>query len=117
MEDYLQTMKYTGPQASAMGVGIGDLSAAIAVLGEHGIKGSQAGTTMRRMFTNLIPASKAAAATMEELGMITADGGNVFFDSAGKNSRTNRIHSRLNQWNEYRSIHIPPYNTQTYITV
>jgi TP901 family phage tail tape measure protein len=84
MDDFLGAMKYVGPQASAVGVSIQDVSAAIAVLGEHGIRGSQAGTTLRRMLTNLTPASKGAATMMEQLGMITKDGSNIFYDSAGK---------------------------------
>jgi TP901 family phage tail tape measure protein len=84
MGDFLQTMKYVGPQASAVGVSIQDVSAAIAVLGQHGIRGSQAGTTLRRMLTNLTPASKEAGAMMRQLGMITKDGGNVFYDAHGK---------------------------------
>jgi TP901 family phage tail tape measure protein len=84
MGDFLQTMKYVGPQASAAGMSIQDVSAAIAVLGQHGIKGSQAGTTLRRMLTNLTPASKESAAMMKQLGMITADGSNIFYDGAGK---------------------------------
>lgn len=84
MEDFMGAMKYVGPQASAMGIGIKDVSAAISLLGQHGIRGSQAGTTLRRMLTNLTPASKEAAATMKQLGMITKDGSNIFYDASGK---------------------------------
>jgi TP901 family phage tail tape measure protein len=84
MEDFLNTMKYVGPQASVAGIGVKEVSAGIALLGEHGIKGSQAGTALRRMLTNLTPASKAAADMMNQLGMTTKDGGNIFYDSSGK---------------------------------
>jgi TP901 family phage tail tape measure protein len=84
MTDFLNSMKYAGPQASALGVNMGELSTMIALLGQHGIRGSQAGTTLRRMLTNLTPASKDAAAMMEKLGMITKDGGNIFYDAQGK---------------------------------
>lgn len=84
MDDFLNTIKYVGPEASSVGMTIQDVSAGIALLGEHGIKASQAGTTLRRMLTNLTPASKEAEATMKQLGMITADGGNIFYDSSGK---------------------------------
>lgn len=84
MSDFLSTMKYVGPQASAVGMSIQDVSTAIAVLGEHGIKSSQAGTTLRRMLTNLTPSSKAAAAEMNKLGMVV-NGNNIFYDqSTGK---------------------------------
>lgn len=84
MSDFLQTMKYVGPQASAAGMSIQDVSAAIAILGEHGIRGSQAGTTLRRMLTNLTPSSAEAASMMKKLGMITKDGSNIFYDASGK---------------------------------
>lgn len=84
MDDFMATMRYVGPQASAMGVGIKDLSAMIALLGQHGIRSSQAGTTLRRMLTNLTPSTKEATAEMKSLGMITKDGSNIFYDSAGK---------------------------------
>jgi TP901 family phage tail tape measure protein len=103
MDDFMQTMKYVGPQASAMGMGIQDVSAAIAVLGEHGIKGSQAGTTLRRMLTNLTPASKGAAKMFEQLGFIVG-GQNQFFDGAtGKLKSMTEIqgilHSKLGALN------------------
>jgi TP901 family phage tail tape measure protein len=84
MADFLQTMKYVGPQASAVGMSIQDVSTAIAILGEHGIKGSQAGTTLRRMLTNLTPTTKAQVGMMEKLGMVTKDGGNIFYTSSGQ---------------------------------
>lgn len=84
MDDFLTTMKYVGPQASAVGMSIQDVSAAVAVLGQHGIKSSQAGTTLRRMLTNLTPASSAAADEMKKLGFIV-NGNNQFYDqSTGK---------------------------------
>lgn len=81
MDDFLQTMKYVGPQAGEMGVGIKDVSAAIAVLGEHGIKGTQAGTALRRMLTNLMPSSAGAAQAMDYLGIKVTD---IFDKSTGK---------------------------------
>jgi TP901 family phage tail tape measure protein len=83
MEDYLTTMKYVGPQASEMGLGVKDLSTAIALLGEHGIKGSQAGTGLRRMLTNLTPTTKKATEAFAELGFTTKNGGNIFYDATG----------------------------------
>lgn len=95
MDDFLNTMKYFGPQASAMGMGVKDAAAAVALLGQHGIRGSQAGTTLRRMLTNLLPVSKQAAEEMENLGLITADGTNRFFDASGKMKSLVEIQSIL----------------------
>jgi hypothetical protein len=36
------------------------------------------------MLTNLTPASLAAKDMMEKLGMVTKDGGNIFYDSTGQ---------------------------------
>lgn len=84
MDDFMNTMKYIGPQASAMGVGIKDVASLISLLGQHAIRGTQAGTTLRTMMTNLTPVSKEAAVQMKALGMITKDGSNIFFDAHGK---------------------------------
>lgn len=97
MEDFLNTMKYVGPQASAVGLGIGDVSASIALLGEHGIRGSQAGTTLRRELTNLIPQSAAAADMMDKLGLVTEKGGNVFFDATGHMKSMNDVQAILHK--------------------
>lgn len=83
MNDFLGSMKYAGPQASALGVNFSQLAASIAVLGQHGIRSYQAGTTLRRMLTNLTPTSAAAATEMQNLGLITAKGGNIFYDATG----------------------------------
>lgn len=84
MNDFLTTMKYIAPQASATGMRVGELAGAIATLGNHGIRGSTAGTGLRRMLTNLTPATEKAAGMMEKLGLITKDGSNVFYDTHGK---------------------------------
>jgi TP901 family phage tail tape measure protein len=84
MKDFLNSMKYFGPQASNMGLSIKDLSAGIALFADHGIKGSQAGTGFRRMLLNLNPTTAKAQAEMQNLGLVTASGATVFFDAAGK---------------------------------
>src|SRR5262249_34995263 len=61
-----------------------DTADAIAVLGNAGIKGSTAGTSLRQMLLSLAPTSKKAAEMMQELGLITKDGTNQFFDATGK---------------------------------
>jgi TP901 family phage tail tape measure protein len=83
MEDFYNAMKYAGPQAHNLGMDVRDVAAAIGLLAERGIKGSQAGTTLRRMFQNLEPHTKAAIAEFKQLGLITKDGSNLFFDASG----------------------------------
>jgi TP901 family phage tail tape measure protein len=83
MEDFYNAMKYAGPQAHNLGMDVRDVAAAIGLLAERGIKGSQAGTTLRRMFLNLEPHTKAATEEFKKLGLITKDGSNIFFDASG----------------------------------
>lgn len=77
VQDMAESMKYVGPVASSLGLTLEDTSAAIALLGANGLKGSQAGTGLRTMLTSLTAPSKEAAKVMSELGL-------EFFDSTGK---------------------------------
>lgn len=83
MDDFYNAMKYAGPQAHNLGMNVKDVAEAIGLLAERGIKGSQAGTTLRRMFMNLEPHTKAAIAEFKKLGLITKEGSNLFFDATG----------------------------------
>jgi TP901 family phage tail tape measure protein len=78
-----EAFKYVAPLASATGVSIEDTTAGIAALAKVGIQGSMAGTTLRGMLQNLTPASESAAKKMKELGIITEDNKNRFYDAAG----------------------------------
>lgn len=79
-----ESMKYAGPVAAALGLSIEDTAAALAVFHQNGIKGSMAGTALRSILGNLQPTTKRAGNAMMELGLITKDGANVFFDAQGK---------------------------------
>ncbi|CAB1242708.1 Phage tail length tape-measure protein [Clostridiaceae bacterium BL-3] len=72
-----EAMKYIAPVAHSLGISFEDTTAAIGLLSNAGIKGSQAGTTLRAALTNLASPTKAASKTMQELGM-------NFFDAHGK---------------------------------
>ncbi|UJF36628.1 phage tail tape measure protein [Paenibacillus hexagrammi] len=84
MDDYLNTMKYVGPQASALGVPLNDVSAAIATLAEHGIKGSSAGTALRRMFTNIVQPTEDGTTALKELGLVQGDHNKLIDEATGK---------------------------------
>lgn len=64
-----ETMKYVGPVAGALGIEMEDLSVAIGLMGNSGIKGSQAGTALRAGLTRLIKPTDDAAATMRKYGV------------------------------------------------
>lgn len=84
VEDLAVSLKYAGSVAYAVGIPLEDVASALVLLGNSGIKGSTAGTTLRRILLNLQPASKNAANAMKDLGIITEDGANAFFTAEGK---------------------------------
>lgn len=83
VDDLATSMKYAGPIAAELGLTIDDLSTVLAILGDRGIKGSIAGTSLRGVLLSLTPSSVKAAKAMKELGLITADGANQFYDMHG----------------------------------
>lgn len=53
MESFAEAMKYVAPVASAAGIGVEETTAMIELLANAGIKGSQAGTSLRRIISEL----------------------------------------------------------------
>lgn len=64
-----ETLKYVGPVAGALGIEMDDLSLAIGLMGNAGIKGSQAGTALRAGLTNLVKPTDQMQAAMEKYGV------------------------------------------------
>lgn len=83
VQDLGVSLKYVGGVASAMGIGIDDSIDALALLGKYGIRGSTAGTSLRQILVSLPGATKPATAMLKQLGIITEDGSNKFFDAQG----------------------------------
>ncbi|WP_110709224.1 phage tail tape measure protein [Salinicola sp. CR57] len=67
------SMKYVAPQAKAMGLSLEQAAAMAGLLGNVGIQGSQAGTTLRAMMTRLAAPTGAAAAALQTLGVSAKD--------------------------------------------
>ena len=63
-----ETLKYVGPVAGALGIEMDDLSVAIGLMGNAGIKGGQAGTALRAGLTNLVKPTKEMKVAMEKYG-------------------------------------------------
>ncbi|OEL06901.1 hypothetical protein AST13_02360 [Staphylococcus xylosus] len=61
--------KYAAPVAGALGYSIEDVSLAIGLMSNAGVKGEKAGTALRTMFTNLSKPTKAMKNQMEKLGI------------------------------------------------
>lgn len=84
VDDLAESLRYAGPIAATAGISIDDLATTLAVFANVGIKGSQAGTVLRGMLAAIAAPSTSAEKAMRQLGLITLDGGNIFFDAAGK---------------------------------
>ena len=68
-----ETFKYVAPVAGALGFSVEDVSTAIGLMANSGIKGSQAGTALRNLFTRMAKPTKDSAAAMEQLGVSLTD--------------------------------------------
>ncbi|CAI6330205.1 phage tail tape measure protein [Bacillus subtilis] len=70
-------LKYGLSMVSAVASGVGlsfrDTSTALAAFAQNGLKGSDAGTSLKTMLLNLSPHTKAASDMMDSLGLATAN--------------------------------------------
>lgn len=64
-----ETFKYVAPVAGAMGFNIEDTATAIGLMANAGIKGSQAGTALRAMFSRLANPTDEVEGAMTKLGL------------------------------------------------
>lgn len=81
--DFKLSLGAVGAVASLAGQDFQTTATAIALMGAAGIKGSDAGTSLKTMLMNLVPTTRTAKAAMAELGLTTADGSNKFLDAQG----------------------------------
>jgi phage tail tape measure protein, TP901 family len=73
LEGLGDTMKYLGPIATNTGQGFETMSAMVGLLGNVGIKGTQAGTSLRSAILRLSAPPKQAAKAMAKLGLSAKD--------------------------------------------
>ena len=83
IEDYQLALAAAGGVASAVGVNFDDFNTTISAISPYFASGSDAGTSFKTFLQRLVPQSKEATAVMQELGIITADGSNQFYDAGG----------------------------------
>ena len=76
-EDMGEAMKYIAPIANTMGLKIEEVAAAIGIMSDAGIKGSQAGTSLRGALVRLTKPTDKMLGVMEDLGI-------SFYDNEGK---------------------------------
>lgn len=70
--------------ASGAGVSFEDANTTLAVFAQNGLKGSDAGTSLKTMLSNLIPRTDTQVAAFSKLNLLTEKGTSAFFDQQGK---------------------------------
>lgn len=73
VNDYKFSLSAAGAVAATVGLSFEDLSTAIALMGQAGIKGSDAGTSLKTMLLNLQPSTDKQAALFKDLGLTTTN--------------------------------------------
>ncbi|WP_017435145.1 phage tail tape measure protein [Saccharococcus caldoxylosilyticus] len=73
IQDMQYTFKYAAPIANQLGISLEQLAAATEIMANSGIKGEQAGTTLRAALIRLSDPPKAAANTLHDLGVKITD--------------------------------------------
>lgn len=71
LTDIAEAYKYSASLLSASDVNFGESAAAIGVLGDAGIKGSQAGTTLRTILANILNPTKKQKKAWDSIGVNT----------------------------------------------
>lgn len=68
-----ESFKYVAPVAGSMGASAEDLSIALGLMANSGIKGSQAGNSLKNALVNLTKPTKQQAEAMQRLGFISTE--------------------------------------------
>lgn len=76
--DMQYALKYAGPPAAALGVSMEELSASIGLLMDSGMKGEQAGTTLRGALLGLLDPSEENSKLMDKMGVAITDASGNF---------------------------------------
>lgn len=83
VEDMGIALSQVGPGADLAGLSIEDTTAALAAFTNNGMKGSDAGTSLKTMLSSLQPSTDKASDALRRMGIVTEDGSNKFFDAQG----------------------------------
>lgn len=83
VSDFGMSLSQVGAVANLAGVNFKDTATAIALMGNAGIKGSDAGTSLKTMLSRLNPDTEKATQLMKDLGIMTKEGSNRFYDAQG----------------------------------
>lgn len=83
--------------ASGVGMSFQDVNAALGLFAIGGLKGSDAGTSLKSMLMNLVPDSKKAIVEFQRLGLLTEQGTSAFFNQEGRLKSLTEISDLLQQ--------------------
>ena len=90
MEKFAESMKYVAPVAKSAGLSLEETTAMLGKLADSGIRGSQAGTSLRRIITDMAMTGKPAKQALEELaekGITLSDA----MDEVGRTAQTSLL--------------------------
>lgn len=73
VESLAQALSQVGPGARNAGLGLNETVGVLAAFDQAGIKGSDAGTSLKTMLTSLVPQTSKAATAMKRLGLDFTD--------------------------------------------
>lgn len=76
--DLQYAFKYAAPVANALGISIEQLAAATGIMADNGMKGEQAGTTLRAALLRLTDPPKEAKKALDALGVSVTDASGKF---------------------------------------
>lgn len=78
VEQFGMSMKQVASQAGSLGITMTDLSTAIGLQANAGVKGSKAGTALKNILTNMASPTKKQAAALQKLGFAADETGSYF---------------------------------------
>lgn len=90
LENFTESMKYVAPVANAAGATVEETTAMLGVLADAGIRGSMAGTSLRKIFTDMTRDGRPLQERLAELGekgITLADS----FDEVGRTAQTSLL--------------------------
>ena len=78
------SLEMVAPVAAGFGVKFEDIARTLAVFAQNGLVGSDAGTSLKTMLLNLNPSTDKAVELFKQLGIMTAEGKNQFYEANGE---------------------------------
>lgn len=90
LENFTESMKYVAPIGNAAGATVEEVTAMLGILADSGVRGSMAGTSLRKIFTDMTKDGRPLQERLAELaakGITLADS----FDEVGRTAQTSLL--------------------------